>query len=160
MMNIISYEDKMSYHASWLEANFSPDLLRFHAGNIAGEIEEDKETYNITAIAITGVSGMVIGGIISYITGIPIIVVRKELSHSVNYVECPDGDSGYERGNYVFVDDFVGSGETLTRVTKMIAENTGYGVCAKVYIYNYKMHSSTCKDYTGSHIPFFASIKE
>ncbi len=68
-------------------------------------------------IAVTGSSGLIFGGALSYATGKPLLLVRKknDKSHSRSPVEGP-----LRPGRWLFVDDQVASGNTLRRVRRAI----------------------------------------
>ncbi len=62
------------------------------------------------AIAVTGLSGLLVGPIVALELGLPLIVVRKDLkcAHSTKRVE------GYAEGlKYIILDDFVQTGNTI-----------------------------------------------
>jgi adenine/guanine phosphoribosyltransferase-like PRPP-binding protein len=64
------------------------------------------------AIAATGTSGLVFGPVLAYALGKPFIAIRKPGvdSHSDNMIE-----SLGDHSSYLFVDDFISSGNTFRR---------------------------------------------
>jgi adenine/guanine phosphoribosyltransferase-like PRPP-binding protein len=74
------------------------------------------------ALAACGHSGLVPASAAAYILGVPLIAVRKE-------GECPTGDMRTvnavisDKVQYAFVDDLIGSGNTVERVVEEIAKS-------------------------------------
>ena len=122
-------------HASYLQGCVTPDTMHKIINDFARQIKADKETLSISAIAIRGISGAVVGGALSFKTGLPLIVVRKpnDGTHSMHAVECDDDlISHYTR--YVFVDDLIASGRTFDAVREAIEHDSG-AKCVAVYLY-------------------------
>lgn len=71
-------------------------------------------------IAFRGMSGALVGSIISHEMGIPFAVIRKEKdsTHSESAIDGP-----LEIGNYIIIDDFISSGTTI----RMIINTIRYG---------------------------------
>jgi adenine/guanine phosphoribosyltransferase-like PRPP-binding protein len=105
-------------------------------------VEEIQEHTRIDAIAMRGVSGMAVGFPVCALTGISPVIVRKkgENTHSYCSVECPDdfnntkyitiGEEGelYGVKNYVIIDDFVCSGETVTAIIDSLRDAKCVGI--------------------------------
>lgn len=90
---------------------------------------------NITHVAMRGVSGMVVGGAFCGRYKYNPIVIRKSRkdSHADTLVEgCPK----YCDFNYVILDDFVGSGDTLKAIMREIAEQNPTANCLGVVCYH------------------------
>ena len=90
---------------------------------------------DFTHIAVRGVSGTSVGGAVSYTTGKGLIVVRKTIgnSHAEMMVEgCPQNTSF----NYVIVDDFMCSGQTIIEVVTEVLAANPYANCLGVYQYH------------------------
>lgn len=155
-------------HAWWLGVIFNHEYLSFHARNIANQIISDNIDLvengeeKINSIAVSGLSGTVIGGIVSYISGLPLILVRKpgESCHSPRTVEYPDIDDDFY--NYAFIDDFIGHGDTLKRVSNYIESESGndiqYCRCVKAYLYFRNSDIRLAYDHLGTVIPVFSSV--
>lgn len=107
--------------------------------NMAAIIEEARATLanvKYDTIVCTGVSGMSVAPVLSYLFEKNLLVVRKSddsSTHSMNYVEGTLGK------RWLFVDDFVASGHTARfvnqQVSKFAAEHK-YGT-KRVGIYSY-----------------------
>ena len=131
-------EDEMiERHASYLADIFYLKSFKKKVDRIAEEIIIDIPYFKTNCIAVSGMSGCLFGGAVSYVTGLPLIAVRKEgvASHSSNPVEFPDGIRSY---NYAFVDDLICKGTTLSYVMAKIKENSGWvpNAITKIYLYN------------------------
>lgn len=127
----------MSHHASWLRDVVNPQGLRYCAMKLAQEINKDKETLGINSIAVTGLSGSVIGGLVSYMTDLPLILVRKdEKCHSPYDVEYSDNIG--TNLNYCIVDDLIQSGKTIRTMVEKINKENGRrnSQLIKVYLYH------------------------
>lgn len=93
------------------------------------------------AIAVRGMSGMLIGPAVAARLGKDLIVVRKckDGSHSASIVEGVDNWNHDFR--YIIVDDFIDSGETLSQIfTQIVIELEDMDIsarCAGVVLYNH-----------------------
>lgn len=111
------------------------------------------KTFEFDAIAFRGVSGALLGAPLSYLTGKPMIVVRKpsESSHAVLTVE---GDRGAR--TYVIVDDFIESGRTARIIREEIEKFSGArcigALCADEVLNHFEAHGSR------SHEPFTLAL--
>jgi adenine/guanine phosphoribosyltransferase-like PRPP-binding protein len=96
------------------------------------------------SIAVTGISGVVVGAPVSILIDKPLIIVRKdEYSHSYNRVENIKNVGA----RYLFLDDFRGTGATQNRVLKEIRRLNEYAEMVAFYTY---LHSG--RDAMGYHI--------
>jgi len=106
----------------YLHCLFDPTRMKEISDWAAKEINKIKD--KIKAIAVRGVSGMVMGGIISEKTGIPLTIVRK--SHDGSHAQAEryglrgDTVEGMHEGDYLIIDDFIASGETINRIVNAI----------------------------------------
>jgi adenine/guanine phosphoribosyltransferase-like PRPP-binding protein len=143
-------------HASWLKPLFDPKELGNRADIIAKEINKDKHNLSINSIAVKGTSGLVIGGLISWLTDLPLIIVRdKEASHSEFIVEYPNKISTL---SYAIVDDLIDSGATINEIYYKISQLKISQALRKIYLYNPIVISSetTIKLLYGVTIPVFS----
>lgn len=94
-------------------------------------------------IICAGLSGVLVGSPISFITGIPLVVLRKDLV-SKNGSEL-EGDVPLS-GSYIIIDDFVVSG---TAVRNMIAavSNVSSAKPIAVYLWNTKWYPDNPIDF-------------
>jgi adenine/guanine phosphoribosyltransferase-like PRPP-binding protein len=122
-------------HASWLACLFNPEKLEKVANILSKQINSDKLKLKINSIAVTGISGVAIGGLLSYKTKLPLVIVRKvsEHTHSSKHVEYSDW---LENLNYCIVDDLISSGDTIERIKKNIEDETEDSKLIKIYLYN------------------------
>jgi len=124
-------------HETYLTPAFYPNLLIDVSKLIAKKISDDKVKLKINSIAVTGVSGLVVGGVVSTITRLPLIVVRKSPAHSPRRIEYADNIGRELR--YCFIDDFISTGATLVRIAKTIYLERDSGATPKLikaYLYN------------------------
>lgn len=81
-----------------------------------------KKALKFNTLAVCGHSGIVIGSIISYRTGIPLLIVRKtgdkcNDSHEING-QIPS------KCKYLIIDDLIDTGRTIRRIIKKIKSAT------------------------------------
>lgn len=116
------YQDDVSHRqhlynqtrGSYKTKAFNPLSLRKVVARIADYLVANPA---IVAVAARGQSGIIVYSAVSYATGVPIICVRKDGE------ESHDGSSvlGYcGEGQYVIIDDLIGSGHTINRIVKDI----------------------------------------
>lgn len=97
-----------------------------------------KHADKFDAIAVCGVSGMLIGVPVADKLGKPLIVVRKgDVSHSGLRVE------GSLEGRYIIIDDLVCTGSTiLTIVSSIKTQHNQYAECVGIYLYWGRVYST------------------
>lgn len=83
------------------------------------------------AVVVCGASSMVVGIPVAHILDKDVILVRKKKddSHSTMVVE------GVRPGRYVFIDDLISSGRTLTWVIKAMKAHCEYSECVGMAFY-------------------------
>lgn len=84
---------------------------------IVKKVIADLKGVDFDAIAVQGVSGLIMGPIVAYLMNKNLVVVRKqgEKSHASQLVESP-----VSSGKYVILDDFVNSGTTARTIRDAI----------------------------------------
>ncbi len=95
-----------------------------------------EEMSGVNAIAVRGISGIVMGSIVAHVLNLKLIVVRKENedSHASYQVEGLSSDL-----KYVIIDDLVSSGRTVKTIMQDI-KNSALGryiniECAGILLY-------------------------
>ncbi len=108
------------FHTSYLTSILRPNKQHLVINQLLSNIKKLQQTTIIDAIAIRGMSGAIVGGIISHLTNIPLICVRKEnTSHSDFHVEMVLINPK-KKVNYIIVDDLISTGNTLNTIIKDI----------------------------------------
>lgn len=99
-------------------------------------------------IVVTGLSGLLIGPIVSYTCKMPLIVIRKTItgSHSICEIEgkFPNSHSG-RNIYYIILDDFIEDGTTVNRILDKMGKYSNMK-CKAILLYN-----EFCKSF--DHIP-------
>ena len=101
---------------NYLEKALNPSKIKKCIDDI---VRGSEKLPKFEAIAVTGLSGLLVGPIVAIELGLPLIVVRKDLkcAHSTNRVE------GYAEGlKYIIIDDFVASGNTVHNIKLYIGD--------------------------------------
>lgn len=122
----------MYCHSSYLNKILDPETLVSTVDRIC----ELLCTYfpEANAIAVTGLSGELIVGAVSYKSGLPIIAVRKALTpHSQSMVEY--NETILYEGNYVIIDDMVCTGETVQTIIEEIEKVNPKLVCVGLILH-------------------------
>ena len=124
-------------HELWTREIVNPAELKRVVKNISNKLNRDKLLFGIKAVAVTGVSGLTVGSIISYNTGLPMIVVRKpnEKTHSDYSVEYSDSIES-KNLNYCIIDDLIDSGKTIDNMILRIQKEEEGFKCTKIYLYH------------------------
>lgn len=101
---------------------------------IVAKIVKELRNVEFDALAVRGVSGLIMAPIVAYLLNKHVIVVRKpkdvERSHANEIVESP-----ITTGDYVIFDDFVGSGETAREIQRQIRGTCPLLVCVGGYVW-------------------------
>ena len=120
-------------HAGYLDVIFNPVVFRLAVNTLAEAISKDKEPLDINCLVCTGLSGTVMASAISFVTNIPLVIVRKEKNtHSNLRVEIGDG---LEELKVAFIDDMICSGDTIKRVYHELLSTEFPFYFRKVYLY-------------------------
>lgn len=107
------------YHSAYFAAILNPTKLKKVVKQLSDNIKEFQKTHRVDAIAIRGMSGALIGGIISNKLGIPLMCVRKGKSHSDFKVETYLTEYKPQI-NYIIIDDLICSGRTITAIIQEV----------------------------------------
>ena len=110
----------------------NPSLLLDCADSVARIIETIRATESVYHIAVCGMSGAVVGGLVSAFCELPLTIIRKEsdVHHSSYNVQ---GCSINSEKSYVIVDDLIDSGKTI----RLIADKLEKELCRCVGIIVY-----------------------
>lgn len=84
-------------------------------------------------IAVTGMSGVLVGSPVAIALNIPLVVVRKKGDNSHSWRPLINGDFAY--GKYLFLDDFISIGKTFRRLAKIMSEHNSGPEYAGTYLY-------------------------
>ena len=98
----------------------------------------------VDSIVCSGVSGMAIAPIVAHSLGLKLVVVRKSDENSHAHVDI-EGLPHSKDFNFIIVDDFVESGETIVRILNRIANcraKQGYRFKG-CYLYNHESFYDT-----------------
>lgn len=129
-------------HASYLENAVDMEKRNVTVLTVAAMILNDKSKgIPIQAIAVQGVSGLLVAPIVSYLTHVPLVVVRKcsdSSNHSSYRVE-----HDYSFDHYVVIDDCVCSGNTLLHIIQELRYYASNPTLEKVYLYGEFGNSDT-----------------
>jgi hypoxanthine phosphoribosyltransferase len=107
------------YHSAYFASILNPAKLKKVIRKLCENIKEFQKTTKVDAIAIRGLSGSLIGGILSHKLGIPLMCVRKGKSHSDYRVETFLTEYKPEI-NYIIIDDLICSGGTIKAIIKEV----------------------------------------
>lgn len=122
-------------HPDWEKTIHDPCLLTDAADKIDAAIRQIVP--DAGAIVITGYSGAIVGAVVSALSNLPIIVIRKidEKRHSQYSVQGMDFN-----GKYVIVDDLIDSGESIKRMISGM-NNCGYSPekCGGIFLYSFAL---------------------
>lgn len=91
-------------------------------------------------IAVSGLSGVLLGAPLSYLLHKPLLVVRKLNDKTSHGAEILEGNYGTER--FLIVDDLVASGETVHYIVTTIREKTETNA-QLVGVYTHEEHRVT-----------------
>lgn len=126
---MLSKHDGIAYYSPYLGTVYQPTLFRATFVAVCECVSKIlKENPKVRAIAFRGSSGAALAYPVALHLDLGLIHVRKERSHSRRDVEGVMLASGHQ---YIIIDDFVDTGETLTK----IATTVGMGKLSDVVLY-------------------------
>ena len=110
--------------AYYLSRALDPCKSKVFANAIAAKINLLRKKTAIHGIVATGNSGVVMGSLVSFLTDIPLVIIRKpdEKNHSERMVESQLSFTHGEKVNFVIVDDLIASGSTMYRIEEALVE--------------------------------------
>jgi orotate phosphoribosyltransferase len=106
----------------------------------AVEVSRALQGLEFETIVVTGVSGLLVGPLVSVWMDKRLVVVRRTIScrntHSSYWVEGPNP------GRWIFLDDLIATGKTLRRVRRRISTSAGVGFGSETFIGVVLYHNS------------------
>lgn len=114
---------RLGYSASYLEAIFNPSKFPAKVKKVVLKVTELQKSLGFDAIAFRGNSGAAFAYPVGFVTGIPLICVRKGESSHGHSIEGPTV-SAVSIKSYLILDDFVSTGSTVRAIVKEIREAT------------------------------------
>lgn len=120
-------------NTKYLNKVYETKKFKATVDKVVKEIRKIHKKTKINAIAFTGSSGAALAYPVSYITGIPLLCVRKSTkdNHYHNKLE------GYVNPkNYVIIDDIIATGRTVKSIRKAIAKESPKSKLLNVVLYN------------------------
>ena len=98
------------------------------------EILAKPELEGVTAVAVRGMSGVIVGSIVSHVFGLKLIVIRKpeEHSHASYKVEGITDDPNLK---YIIIDDLVSSGTTVKTILQRVRTANCDAKCIALLLY-------------------------
>lgn len=129
-------------HSDYLHNVMRPEKLKATADKCTAVLAK----YEYDAIAFRGMSGALIAPVLSFLTGKPLLMVRKPKSvedgHSFYRVE------GYSAAkHYVIVDDLISSGDTIRQIKSLVRSNFPEAECIGILLYNDLPDLAECAAY-------------
>jgi hypothetical protein len=117
----------MKFNTHYLDKVLYPARLQERTKIVSKNLLQLKKVLNYDAIAFRGYSGAGMAFPVSYLTGLPLMLVRK----TNLYNQLTDNSHGYlvegddsDITNYVILDDFIASGETVRSMIQTINHKT------------------------------------
>jgi len=117
--------------ASYLRKVLDPSSLT----RVTRQIAKVLNNQQFDAIAISGLSGLLVGPVVSVTMKKPLVVVRKdETSHSSYEIETslPNGVTW----NYIILDDLICLGHTVERIISTIGRQFSQTKCVGIVLYH------------------------
>jgi adenine/guanine phosphoribosyltransferase-like PRPP-binding protein len=115
-------------HPSYEEELYNPESLVRVADRIIALITRDYP--DTDGVAACGISGIAVAAVVSAISGIPLITVRKESDQCNTEIRVQGPD--HDVKSYVIVDDLVSSGRTV----RHIVNNLAFMSCKALFLYH------------------------
>jgi adenine/guanine phosphoribosyltransferase-like PRPP-binding protein len=118
--------------SSYLYNIYEPTKFKIIVRNIVKTVLRLHKEKRINAIAFTGTSGAAVAYPVSYVTGIPLLCIRKSKvdNHYRKKLE------GYTKPrNYIIIDDFVATGKTIKTMVKTIKDYSPNSKLSAVILY-------------------------
>lgn len=132
MLNIRTAYLKKALHPKDVKQTVTKLINKIHSSNV-----------EFDSIAVTGMSGVLIGSIISYKVNKPLILVRKRSDKSHSGYEL-EGNLGSEK--YIIIDDTIDEGKTVNNIHKSIKKHTN-SICSAIFLYEHSFYATVelCK---------------
>lgn len=120
------------------------------------------ENIEYDGIVVTGVSGILIGSIVSFLTGKNLIVVRKSKDESHSDFDIESSKAKYRK--YVILDDQISSGRTIKKIFEKMENSSRFyeAKCVTIMLYASnpdKVQPTTFKDDDDRTIPVIRRTK-
>jgi adenine/guanine phosphoribosyltransferase-like PRPP-binding protein len=125
----------MIYHGKDHVSSNARSIIRSDLSDLGRSVQEATDTLQphiseFDSIAVTGVSGILVGAPVALALGKPIVIVRKPYDDHHNSESVVNQHRAGKR--YLFLDDFIGLGRTRERVIEALHDKSKY---AGSYLY-------------------------
>lgn len=117
----------MIYHGEPAFTDLAPTVRR-----AAAKLREARQAHPFDSIAVTGMSGVVVGSPVALRLRVPLVVVRKDTDRCHSDITVINADRAGQRA--LFLDDFVCVGTSRQRVRRALAAYTHAELTAQ-YMY-------------------------
>lgn len=99
----------------------NPEELHNTQFSTAEAVREFCRSNDIDGIVVCGVSGLIVGPVVSYLTNLPLVVVRKPKMGHVAYIN-KDVEASLPGETYLMIDDMVDEGNTFNFVDSQLKD--------------------------------------
>lgn len=120
-------------NTKYLNKIYETKKFKITVNKVVREIRKIHKKTKINAIAFTGSSGAALAYPVSYITGIPLLCIRKSTKDN-HYRNRLEGHVNPK--NYIIIDDIIATGRTVKSIRKAIAKESPKSKLLNVVLYN------------------------
>lgn len=146
----------MKINSQYLEDVFDPSKLVLVVNRTALQVPNIRLKVPFEAMAFTGMSGASMAFSVSYLTGIPLLAVRKDSdgSHHVSWEGLLEGAT--KVSTYMILDDGISSGDTVNRIVNKIKEKNPNARCVGILLWNSSVREGMFSLDYGYKVPIYS----
>lgn len=131
----------MAIQSVYLKSVYELDKFQKTIDKTVATASDLLEKYQFDTIAFSGMSGAAMAFILSHKLNLPLLCVRKKEDGSHFHQAYPMRGNGLlcegnlDTQNYLIVDDFIATGETINRMVRVIKREVPKAVCVSILLY-------------------------
>lgn len=125
------------YNSGYHSKTYNPRSLKIQVNRIVRNLKKLRKTVKFDAIAFCGLSGAAIAYPVSVLAGYHLITIRKERNNQ-HHGHRVEGSESRNIRRYIILDDFIGTGKTVTTIVRAI-NRVGKGdapQCVAIVVYD------------------------
>lgn len=146
----------MEINSSYLSDVFDPSKLTTVVNRTVQQVTNIRHKLPFEAMAFTGMSGASVAFPVSYLTGIPLLAVRKDSdgSHHASYEGLLEGAT--KANTYVIFDDQISTGDTVHRIVNKITEKNPGARCVGIILWQSSYREGLFTLGNGESVPVYS----
>lgn len=123
-------------NSGYLEGVYQPSDFRRLVSRVTAHVTAIQAMVPFDTIAFSGFSGAGLAFPVSFLTGIPLLAVRKDEDTGHHKLTRGVLEGHISTSTYAILDDFISGGSTIRRIVSRIRDKNPMAVCSAIILWN------------------------